>query len=224
MRRDLGTNEAPVEPSANSRSPHLGQSANRELNKHWTVSGHEYDPCAGTRSSRASQMTETDWLQIGQAAGAFCLIAGGWLLVILRVWPRLFLRRFPANLRAVVEPLSKRERLLGLLIGLPLLAMLIGFPAWAAAGVDQRHDGNASLPDLFLAAFSTWTAFNLFDWLILDELLIGLCRPRWLVLKGTEHIPITFNHREHAVAFLKGTVGGAAIAAVVAGILYSMPS
>lgn len=223
MRRDHGRNEADGELRANSRIPQLGQSANREPSKHWTVSDHDYDPCADTRSSRASQMTETDWLHIGRAAGAFCLIAGGWLLLILRVWPRLFLRRYPAHLRAVVEPLSKRERLLGLLVGLPLLALLIGFPAWTAAGVDQRHDGNASFPDLFLAAFFTWTAFNLFDWLVLDELLIGLCRPRWLVLKGAEHIPITFSHREHAFAFLKGTVGGAAIAAGVAGILYAIP-
>lgn len=168
-------------------------------------------------------MTQADWLHIVTVACAFCMSAGGWLLLVLRVRPRLFWRRFPESVRAVIPQPSRNERLLGVLAGLPLFAMLIGFPVWAAAGVDRLHQGVASLLDLYLAAYLTWMAFNLFDWLVLDELVVGLVRPRWLVPKGAEQIPIPFDHREHAVAFLKGTIAGTVIAAGVAGFVYLAP-
>lgn len=168
-------------------------------------------------------MTQADGFHIGMVACAFCICAGGWLLLVLRVWPRLFWRRYPPTWRAVVAPLSTSEQLLGVFVGLPLFAMLIGFPFWAAVGVYQLHQGVSSILDLFLAAFLTWMAFNLFDWLVLDELLVGMFRPRWLTPKGAEHIPVQFDHREHAIAFLKGTFGGAVIAAVVAALLLLAP-
>jgi hypothetical protein len=161
-------------------------------------------------------MLRSDWIATLQIGGLFCLCAGGWLMALLRLWPRVFLRRYPPEVRAVVSPLSPAERRLGWLVGLPLFAMLIGFPAWAALTVDRAHTGEAGIPTLFAAAFSVWMMFNLFDWLVLDEICIGLLRPRWLVLPGAEHMPMRFDHAEHARAFIKGTVGGAVLSAAVA--------
>jgi hypothetical protein len=158
----------------------------------------------------------TDWIVTLEIGGLFCLFAGGWLMLVLRLWPRVFLRRYPEEIRAAVSPLSAKERMLGWVIGLPFFAMLVGFPTWAARAMDASHAGDAMFLTLFTAAFTVWMMFNLFDWLVLDELWIGRLRPRWLVLPGTEHIPMSFHHAEHAVAFVKGTIGGAAVAAVVA--------
>jgi len=164
-------------------------------------------------------MTQADWLHIGKIGGLFCLAAGGWLMFLLRLWPRIFLRHFPEDVRATVPPLSARERRLGMLVALPFFVMLLAFPVWAAVGVAANHAGGASFVDSFLAAFAAWMMFNLFDWWVLDEFCIGVLRPRWLVLRGAEHIPMRFDHREHAVGFLKGTIGGSVIAAVTAGVL-----
>jgi hypothetical protein len=69
---------------------------------------------------------------------------------------------------------------------------------------------------LFVAAYSVWMMFNLCDWLVLDEICIGLLKPRWLVLPGAEHIPLRFDHAQHARDFAKGAAGGAVISVLVA--------
>jgi hypothetical protein len=153
-----------------------------------------------------------------ECGGAMCLTAGGYLLLLLRTWPRIFLRRYPAEVRKVVPPLSQRERSIGLAVSIPFLLSLLAFPAWASFRIAQASA--AGYGEMFLAAYLTWTLFNLFDWLVLDELVIGVGRPSWLVLKGAEHVPLTFDHAEHAIAFLKGAVGGAVLSALIAGIPY----
>jgi hypothetical protein len=145
-----------------------------------------------------------------------CLVAGGYLLLLLRLWPRVFLRRYPEAVRKGVPPLSSRERTIGFVVTIPFLLSLLAFPAWAS--FRMARDSTAGYAGLFLAAYLTWTAFNLFDWLVLDELVIGLGRPSWLVLKGAEHVPMTFDHVEHAIAFAKGAVGGVIVSAAVAAI------
>ena len=161
-------------------------------------------------------MDATFWHVVLETSAVICVSAGGWLLLLLRLWPRIFLKRYPVEVRQAVAPLSYTERLFGFFVSLPFLVFLIGVPVWASyriAGPDT------TFLQLFLAAYLTWTAFNLFDWLILDEYLIGVLRPSWLVLKGAEQIALRFDHSEHALAFVKGAVGGVFICASIAAIL-----
>ena len=150
-----------------------------------------------------------------QTGGAMCVAAGGYLVLLLRVWPRVFLRRFPEGVRAIVPPLSTRERVLGALVSFPLFAMLLGFPALTAWGLRMEF-GAEGFMSLFFGAYSVWMLFNLFDWLILDELLLGVIRPRWLALEGAEHVPLRFERIEHARSFLRGSLGGGIVCAVIA--------
>ena len=158
------------------------------------------------------------WQFILLTGGAMCAAAGGYLLLVLRLWPRVFLRRYPEEVRSAVEPLSPVERALGFIVGLPLLAMLIGFPAGAALHMDTVWNGQAGFLTLFAGAYTVWTLFNLFDWLVLDELLIGVWRPEWLILKGAEDVPLRFDRAEHFRSFLNGSIGGALVCAVIASI------
>lgn len=143
-----------------------------------------------------------------------CLMAGGYLLLLLRLWPRVFLRRFPEEVRNAVPPLTSRERGLGFAVTLPLLIMLLGFPVWIAAHLHGL--GVSGFGVLFTASFAVWMMFNLFDWLILDELVVGRLRPSWLVLPGAEQVPLRFDRAEHARSFVKGSVGGVIICALIA--------
>lgn len=142
-----------------------------------------------------------------------CLISGGYLTLVLRLWPRVFLRRYPIAIRNAVEPLTTRERKLGFVLTAPFLISLIGSPAWASYRV---LSSDSTYTDLFLAAYLTWTVFNFFDWLVLDEFVVGYLRPSWLVLPGTEHIPLFFDHKEHAIAFVKGAIGGLVLCGLIA--------
>lgn len=151
--------------------------------------------------------------------GAMCLTAGGYLLLLLRLWPRVFLRRFPDEVRAAVAPLSATERLLGTIATLPLLAMLLGFPAWIALRLQEQAGANVGFGTLFAASYTVWMLFNLFDWLILDELVVGVLRPRWLVLKGAEHVPFRFDRAAHARSFLNGAMGGAVVCGVIVALV-----
>lgn len=157
-----------------------------------------------------------------KTGSTMCLLAGGYLLLLLRVWPRGFLRRFPDEVRAAVPPLSPRERILGTLISLPLLLMLLGFPA-ATAWAFRSGYGFEGFMAPFFGAYAVWMLFNLFDWLVLDELLLGVLRPGWLVLKGAEHVPLRFDRVGHAVSFLRGSVGGAVVCAVIALAVGNLP-
>jgi len=158
------------------------------------------------------------WQVVLACGSAMCLMAGGYIFLLLRFWPRVFLKRYPEVIRKAVEPLSPRERLVGITVSVPFFIALIAFPVWASYRIVVET--NASFIDTFLAAYGTWMAFNLFDWLVLDELVVGYGRPSWLILPGTEHIPLTFNHSEHALAFVKGTLGGAILSVIIA---YTVP-
>jgi hypothetical protein len=154
-------------------------------------------------------------LKIG---GLGSLVVGAWLLLMLRVSPRFFLRHFPEEVQAVVPPLSAQERRTAMLFGLPFFAALVAFPAWAAVEVNGAHAGEASVLTLVLAAFAAWTMMNLFDWLIVDELIVGIAtrvRPHWLILPGAEDVPLRIDHTHHAVGFVKGTLGGAVLSLLV---------
>jgi len=160
------------------------------------------------------------WRVVVDCGIAMSLISGGYLLLLLRIWPRVFIKRFPIEIQNAVAPLSPRERVFGFAASVPLLVSLIAFPAWASIRMAANLDAEFSI--LFWAAFLTWMAFNLFDWLVLDELVIGIGRPSWLVLKGAEQIPLTFNHKEHALAFLNGTIAGVVLSMIIAGVVFTV--
>lgn len=165
-------------------------------------------------------MTSPFWQVVLEVGGVMCLIAGGYLLLLLRIWPRVFLRRYPENIRQAVEPLSPRERSIGFAVSLPFIVALLAFPTWAGSRI--AIDSNSGFGDIYWASYATWMIFNIFDWLVLDELVIGLGRPSWLVLPGTAHIPLTFDHSEHAIAFAKGSLGGAVLSFLIAITLISL--
>lgn len=157
-----------------------------------------------------------DWRMILELSGLLCLAGGGWLAAVLILFPRAFLSRFPAEVQAAVPPLTHREKAVAWIVTIPFLLLLAGLPALAAWRTQAARNGEASPADLFIAACAVWQIFNLFDWLVLDELLIGVFRPRSLRLPGAERIEMRFDRRLHAVEFLKGCLNGAVYAALVA--------
>jgi hypothetical protein len=146
-----------------------------------------------------------DWgIALRDGAG-LALAASALIMGTLRLNPRLLLRNYPPELRQAVPPQTPRERGLATLIGLVLIGMLA---AWPAVSVMAAHRSGlpAGFGPAFGHAFVVGTVFNLVDWLLLDELWLGLLRPRWAMLPGAEDVAFRFNHLQHLRGFVVGSV------------------
>jgi hypothetical protein len=142
------------------------------------------------------------------------VVVSTYLLLLLRVNPRIFLGHYPQEIRKIVPPKSAKERrislLLGLLIGAPITSALL----WRTATL-----GSHSFRDLFAYVFGVLFIFNLVDLLILDWLIVCWFRLHWAILPGTEHIAIPNPYLHHFKEFLMGTVGLVIVGLAIAALL-----
>jgi len=156
-----------------------------------------------------------DW-QIALRDGALLALAASVLVMgTLRINPRLLMRHFPAELRAAVPPLTPRERIVGRLVGLVLIALLVAGP-WISTAAAHGANATTGFSEAFEHAFAVSMVFNAVDWLVLDEAWLGGLRPAWAMLPGAEAVPFKFNHLQHARGFVVGSILSAVIAGLVA--------
>ncbi|PCC73309.1 hypothetical protein SAMN02745121_02963 [Nannocystis exedens] len=154
------------------------------------------------------------------------LIHGAWLsvgmtaliLVSLRHDPEAWLNDYPPDIRAAHGPMSARARRHGRRWAIVCLVLLVAvfarlFARLAAHGVEM------SFGTCFLAAYVTFSVFNLVDLVVIDlGIMLGL-RPRWAVLPGTD--PASPGYSDpwfHVRGFFVGCVLGAGVAALAAGL------
>ena len=155
-----------------------------------------------------------DLWRIGRDGFWLAIAASALIMGALRFNPRLFLRHFPENVRRTQPPLSPAEMRVGRVVGFALIALLVVVPVWSArTGAATRGYG---VFDTFLHAFLVGMAANLTDWLILDELWIGLGRPEWALPPGVTQTDVPFDHGQHARGFRTGTVLCAVVGIVAA--------
>lgn len=141
------------------------------------------------------------------------IVGGGWIMLVLRLNPRLFLRNYPAAIRHAAPPATPGERRAGVALGVPLFALLIGIPFWS--GFDLANGHPIAPGALFLDAFVVGMVANLVDLLIIDLLWLGLFPPRWAMIPGTEEVPYKPEYLKHLRGFAVGSVVAAIIAFVV---------
>jgi uncharacterized repeat protein (TIGR03806 family) len=147
--------------------------------------------------------------------GLLAIVVSVLIMGSLRANPRLFLRHFPAKVRESQPPLSAGEKGAGRIVGLLMLLVFVGIPVWSATVFAARHD--ADLPNVFVHAFLVGMVANLVDWLLLDELWLGVGRPRWALPSGVVPADVLpFDHGRHFRAFLNGAVIFAVIALIAA--------
>lgn len=152
--------------------------------------------------------------------GAVALAASALILLALRRNPRLFLKHFPKAVIAAQPPLSQAEKVAGYTFALPLFLVLVGGPVAstlvAAGGKGVPYDPVS----LWVHAFLVGMVFNVFDWLVLDELVLGLGKPRWALPPGVTLADVTpFEHGRHFADFLKGVIFCAGVGLVASGIV-----
>ena len=155
-----------------------------------------------------------DWLLAARDGGLLALGACALLGALLRFNPRLFLRHFPEDLQRALPPKTPEERRHSIVGAIALLAWTLGILIVSATQAESR--GATDFFGLAVHTFAVGMVFNLADWLILDELLIGLLRPRWLAPPGIDPAAISFDHASHFRAVLRGSIIFAVLGALIA--------
>src|SRR5262245_39831074 len=99
---------------------------------------------------------------VARDGAVLAVTASGVAMGALRLNPRLFLRHFPAAVRASQPPLATGEQVARRAIGVALLVLLFGLPVWSAraAAVEAAYGAT----EIFAHAFLVAMMFNLVDW------------------------------------------------------------
>ena len=154
-----------------------------------------------------------DSMRIVRDGALLSVVASTYLLVLMRLNPRIFVRHYPKEIRDIVPPKSERERRMSILLGLLMGAPFASAVLWRTATL-----GSHSFWELFAYAFGVLFIFNLVDLFILDWLVVCCIKPRWVIPPGTEHIVTPNPYLHHFKGFLAGSVGllfvGLAVAAL----------
>lgn len=158
-----------------------------------------------------------DWPLLLRDGAILAVAASAWVMGSLRYNPRLFLRHYPKEIREAAQPLSVPERRTSKLIGLPFLVMLVGVPIWSVLSFANEHPG-ANFPDAAFHGFGVSMVFNVVDLVLLDLIWLGVLRPSWAMIPGTESMVFRFNLSDHLRGFVIGTVLALIVGCIAAAI------
>jgi hypothetical protein len=141
----------------------------------------------------------------------FALIALG----ALYLNPRIMLASYPKEVQAQQAPLSPSEKrqqtVLGILVwGYALVGLF--YSNFLLAG----RSGQAAFLPLFLTTYLVFEIVNLFDLLVIDYLVLLVLKPPALFIPGTLALGQDHGFGFHFKGFLKGSVLGVVISAVIA--------
>jgi len=134
--------------------------------------------------------------------------------------PRLLLQDYPPAIQLVVAPRTTGEKRLSLVLGLPLICVLIGFPVYATFTAFRETDPQFLWVWTYASGIAF--AFNLWDWLVIDWIVFCAITPRWLVVPGTEGHPAYQDYFFHFRGFLIGSVFSVVLGAAAAGTVLTM--
>jgi hypothetical protein len=146
------------------------------------------------------------------------LLASLWLILALRINPRIFLHDYPPKIQEKVPKKTQAERKLSYVFGVPFMLLLLLGSFFSTLSL-KEHD-NAPFWALWLNATGVVYVFNLVDWLILDWLMFCTLTPRFLVIPGSEGMAEYKDYRFHFRGFLHGTVYSAFGGLIIAGSVF----
>lgn len=132
---------------------------------------------------------------------------------------RLWLRDYPASIRKEVPPMTNTEKRMKLMIGIPFLMIMLGYPIMSTIRLKAELGPDFSYMDAFVRLFILTSMFNLFDLLVLDWLIFSTIRPDFLCLEGTEGMKDYRNYLFHLKAAGKGLLFSLFYATIIAMIM-----
>lgn len=127
------------------------------------------------------------------------------VLLSLAYNPRLWIQDFPDEMQADMEPLSRGEQIVRLLVAVLLLAVVVGIPLLSVLSV-QSSRGAQTFFEAFLHIWAIFMIVNLVDLVIIDWVIGIWWQPGFLSTPEIESLRHHNTYRFHLVEHLKGTV------------------
>jgi len=115
----------------------------------------------------------------------------------LAFYPRLWLHRMPPEVRNKVQDKTPQERKSFLVVAIPFLLLLFGYPLMYILQTKADFITNFLNLAIFFAGFALW------DTLVLDLLIFCTFTPRFVIIKGTERKDYS-NMQYHIQSGVKG--------------------
>ena len=144
-------------------------------------------------------------------------LASSWLILALRINPRIFLNDYPPQIQESVPKKTQYESNLTIVFGIPFMSLLLLGPFLSTLSLNKQI--NIQFWALWLNATGVAFVFNLVDWLILDWLMFCTITPHFLVIPGSEGMAGYKDYGFHFHGFLLGilysSIGGLIIAGIV---------
>lgn len=144
-----------------------------------------------------------------------------YLLPIMRFLnPRIWaMSDYPKEITTRVEPQTKEERRIAILMGIPFLFLMLAYPLVSTLILETTYVGGIPLMDAFLNTFGVLMFANFADLVILDIIIVGTITPSWVIIPGTEDMKDTAYkafRKEHSKSHLRGTIFMALLSLVIA--------
>ena len=147
------------------------------------------------------------------------LLASLFIVITLRLNPRIWLQDYPKDIQDKVPPKTQKEKRLSLILGIPFLVLLAIVPFVSSLTLKYENSGNISFFLLFMNAFGVAYIFNLVDWLLIDWVMFCTITPKFVVIPGTEEMAGYKDYFHHFRGFLIGTVISAVAGLIIAVIV-----
>ena len=134
----------------------------------------------------------------------YSVVLGIYITVSQLFNARLWLTDYPKAIQEKVPSQSKKEKSLKIIIGIPFLLFMLGYPVYSTVLLKEALTGEYMFLKGFLNTFIISFSFVIFDLVILDWLIFCRINPGFLVIPGSEGMNEYKDYRFH----LRGLVVG----------------
>jgi len=134
------------------------------------------------------------------------IVTGYLFLVMITVSPRVWgYHDYSDNIKRKVPAQTKKEKKKALLIGLPWLVFVPGFPVFSTFALKAKLGGEISFSTALLNAMVLIFAGTLGDLVLLDWIVISRITPKFVIIPGTvkdDYKDFTHHYKAHAKAIV----------------------
>ena len=134
------------------------------------------------------------------------IVTGYLFLVMITVSPRVWgYHDYSDNIKRKVPAQTKKEKKKALLIGLPWLVFVPGFPVFSTFALKAKLGGEISFSTALLNAMVLIFAGTLGDLVLLDWIVISRITPKFVIIPGTvkdDYKDFSHHYKAHAKAIV----------------------
>lgn len=127
------------------------------------------------------------------------------VLTSLAYNPRLWIRDFPEEIQAEMDPLSAGEQVARIFLAILLLAVVVGIPVLSVLSV-KATQGSVTLVEAFLHIWLIFMAVNLIDLTVIDWMIGVWWQPEFLSTPELDSARQYNTYRFHFIEHRKGTI------------------